>query len=179
MIDLLEFQEKLDVLIIAEFPTVKTHFGIEWTKRRDGQGEAANRVVVCECDDGGSAGSIGIVKHANRVPPDLGVMRQNVEIEVWGYDATQPANSGLQWRAANCLTQAVWRHSQALVRGERHVAPGEVPGIYQVQVRKKVTPTERVLGCKLILSFWIDFSIRDIAPTTVDEPPLEVTAALE
>jgi hypothetical protein len=180
MIDLLDFQERLDALIIAEFPAVKTHFGIEHTYRRDGQGTpTASRVVVCECDDGGSAGSIGVVKHANRAPPDLGVMRQNVEIEVWGYDATEPSNSGLQYRAANCLMQAVWRHSQALIRGERHVAPGEVPGIYQTSVRKKVTPTERVLGCKLILSFWIDFSIRDIAPTTVDEPPLEVTAALE
>jgi hypothetical protein len=180
MIDLLDFQQKLDALIIAEMPTVKTHFGIEYIYRRDGQGEdTANRVVVCECDEGGQAGSIGVVRHANRVPPDLGVQRQSVEIEVWGYDSTQPKNAGLQWRKANCILQAVWRHSQALVRGERHVAPNEVPGIYQATVRKKVSPTERVHGCKLILSFWIDFSVRDIAPTTVEEPPLEIVAEQE
>ena len=180
MIDLLDFQQKLDALIVAEMPMVKTHFGIEHTLRRDGQGEdTANRVVVCECDEGGQAGSIGVVRHANRVPPDLGVQRQTVEIEVWGYDATQPKNSGFQWRAANCLLQAVWRHSQALVRGQRHIAHGEVPGIYQATVRKKPTPTERVHGCKLILSFWIDFSIRDIAPTTTAEPQLSIAAELE
>lgn len=180
MIDLLDFQQKLDVRIVAEMPTVKTHFGIEHIYRRDGQGiPTASRVVVCECDESGQAGSVGVVRHANRVPPDLGVMRQNVEIEVWGYDPTEPANMGLQWRAANCLLQAVWRHAQALVRGECHVAPGEVPGIYQGTVRKKVSPTERAHGCKLILSFWIDFSIRDIAPTTTAEPQLEVAAELE
>lgn len=180
MIDLLDFQQKLDALIVAEMPEVKTHFGIEYTFRRDGQGNpTASRVVVCECDEGGQTGSIGVVRHANRVPPDLGVQRQAVEIEIWGYDATSPANSGIQWRAANCLLQAVWRHSQALVRGEGHVAPNEDPGIYQATVRKKVSPTERVHGCKLILSFWIDFSIRDIAPTTVEEPPLEIKAEQE
>ena len=180
MIDLLDFQQKLDALIVAEMPEVKTHFGIEYTFRRDGQGTpTASRVVVCECDEGGQAGSIGVVRHANRVPPDLGVQRQSVEIEIWGYDASAPSNSGIQWRAANCLLHAVWRHSQALIRGERHVAPNEVPGIYQATVRKKVSPTERVHGCKLILSFWIDFSVRDIAPTTVEEPPLEIVAEVE
>lgn len=180
MIDLLDFQEKLDPLLVSEHPAVKTHFGIEWTKRRDGQGETpSNRVVVCECDEGGSAGSIGVVRHANRTPPDLGVQRQTVEIEVWGYDATAPADSGKQWRAANRLLQATWRHAQALIRSERHVAANEVPGIYQAQVRKKHTPTERVMGCKLILSFWIDFSIRDIAPTTTAEPGVQVTVQKE
>ncbi len=180
MIDLLDFQQKLDALIVAEMPPIKTHFGIEWTKRRDGQGDGtANRVVVCECDESGQAGSIGVVRHANRVPPDLGVQRQYVEIEIWGYDYFNPPDSGMQWRAANCILQAVWRHSQALIRGEKHVAPNEVPGIYQATVRKKVSPTERVHGCKLVLSFWIDFSIRDIAPTTVEEPPLEIKAEQE
>jgi hypothetical protein len=180
MIDLLDFQQKLDALIVAEMPEVRTHFGIEYTFRRDGQGTpTASRVVVCECDEGGQAGSIGVVRHANRVPPDLGVERQLVEIEVWGYDSSAPSDSGLQWRAANNLKRAVWRHSQAIIRGERHVAPNEVPGIYQATVRKKVSPTERVHGCKLILSFWIDFSVRDIAPTTIEEPPLEVAAVLE
>lgn len=180
MIDLLDFQQKLDALLVAEIPTLKTHFGIEHTFRRDGQGTpTASRVVVCECDSSGNAGQIGVVRHANRVPPDLGVQRQTVEIEIWGYDSSAPSNSGIQWRAANCILQAVWRHSQALIRGERHVAAGEVPGIYQASVRKIVQPTERVHGCKLILSFWIDFSIRDIAPETIDEPPLQVAAELE
>ena len=66
--------------------------------------------------------------------------------------------------------------AQAIVRATNHSAPGEQPGIYQARTKAKPTPTERKVGAKSITTFWIDFSIRELEPTTVEKPPLELTA---
>jgi hypothetical protein len=72
--------------------------------------------------------------------------------------------------------QAMWRNTQAIVRANNHSAPGEQPGIYQASTKALPNPTERHVGAKSITTFWIDFAIRELEPTTVEKPPLELTA---
>jgi hypothetical protein len=41
------------------------------------------------------------------------------------------------------------------------------------------SPSERVHGRREQWFFWIDFSVRNIAPTTLEEPDLDVSAEME
>jgi hypothetical protein len=172
-----EFFERLRAAMELEVAGVSVVFGAEFLARRDLQGEPiANRVVVVPHTDGGDIGTIGPPRHTHRVPPDIGIERQWVAIECWAYDTTAPTDRAKQNDAITALRQAMWRNAQAIVRANHHSAPGEVPGIYQASTKAKPNPTERNVGAKSITTFWIDFQIRELEPTTVEEPMLELTA---
>lgn len=180
MIDVVDFTDKLEALILVESPNTKVHFGFEHLHRRDGQGApVANRVVVCPGNEAGDEGEYLVVKHAHRVPPDVMVFRQYVLIECWAFDTTDSTNRRLQHRAMRLLRDMVARHSQFLVLSENHLNQGEPPGIYGSRVKAQPGPTERVAGAKSLWEFWIDFSVRDIAPTSTAEPSLNLTMHME
>jgi hypothetical protein len=177
---LVDFFDKLKAELSIELPAVNTLFGAEYMARRDGQGApTANRVVVAEHDETGEFGTFLPPIHNNRAPPDVGIRRQPVTIEIWGYDGTAPSDKAKQYLALEGLSQAVWRHTQAIIRAEYHVTPnGQIPGFYQIKRKAFPSPSERVHGKREVWSFWIDFMVRDIAPTTLEEPDLEITAEL-
>lgn len=171
------FYELLRDALALEVPGVSVLFGAEFLYRRDLQGEPiANRVVVVPHTVEGDLGTIGPPRHAHRVPADIGVERQWVAIECWAYDSTAPTDRAKQHDALTSLRQATWRNTQAIVRANYHCAPGEVPGIYQAATKALPNPTERNVGAKSRTTFWIDFAIRELEPTTVEQPPLELTA---
>jgi hypothetical protein len=176
-----DFFTKLKAALAIETPTTNVLYGAEATSRRDGQGTpSTNRVVVIPHKPDGTRGQFLVVRHAHRVPADIGVHRRWVTIECWAFDLANPVDRAKQDDAAEILVQAVWRNTQAIVRAEYHSGiPGEVPGFYQVEETTPVAPTERVAGVKVVMVFWIDFAVRELEPTTLDEPGLVVTAELE
>lgn len=176
-----EFYEKLKASLATELPAVNVLFGQEYLFRRDGQGTAtANRVIVAEHDGNGDTGTFLPPIQIHRAPDDVGIDRQNVTIEIWAYDGTASSDAAKQFEALASLRQAVWRHIQAIIRSEYHVTPnGQVPGYLQAKRRMLPTPTERVHGRREQWSFWIDYMVRNIAPTTLEQPDLDVSAELE
>jgi hypothetical protein len=175
-----EFYTKLKAALLIELPVVNTLFGQEYLSRRDGQGTiTANRVVVAEHVDGDTGTFLPPIQ-IHRAPDDVGIDRQSVTIEIWAYDGTAPTDSAKQFEALACLRQAVWRHTQAIIRSEYHVTPnGQVPGYLQIKRKTFPSPSERVHGRREQWFFWIDFAVRDIAPTTLETPDLDVSAELE
>ena len=176
-----EFYTLLKAALAIELPAVNTLLGQEYLFRRDGQGAVtANRVIVAEHDGNGDTGTFLPPIQMHRAPDDVGIDRQMVTIEIWGYDGTAPSDAAKQFEALACLRQAVWRHAQAIIRAEYHVTPnGQPPGFYQMKRKTFPSPSERVHGRREQWSFWIDFSVRDIAPTTLEEPNLDVSAEME
>jgi hypothetical protein len=137
-------------------------------------------VVVAEHDGNGDTGTFLPPIQMHRAPDDVGIDRQNVTIEIWGYDGSVPSDAKKQFEALAFLRQAVWRHTQAIIRAEYHVTPnGQVPGYLQMKRKTFPSPSERVHGRREQWAFWIDFMVRDIAPTTLEEPDLDVSAELE
>lgn len=172
-----EFYTLLRDALAADVDGVSVLFGAEFLGRRDLQGTPiANRVVVVPHTVEGDLGTIGPPRHAHRVPANIGVERQWIAIECWAYDTTAPVDRAKQHDALTALRQAMWRSAQAIVRANNHSAPGEQPGIYQASTKALPNPTERNVGAKSITTFWIDFAIRELEPTTVEKPPLELTA---
>lgn len=179
-----EFYEALKTAIATESPSTSVLFGIEWFNRRDGQGAfTADRVAVAPHKPDGTRGTfLPPSMQPYLAPPSLGIHRRWVAIECWGYDGSAPTDRGRQDDALEWLIQMVWRHSQAIIRSAYHVTPGAVggvPGFYQVEEVAQPSPTERVHGARAIMTFWIDFAVRDIAPTSLEEPDLSVTATME
>ena len=176
---LVDFHVLLKAAIEAELTTTNVVFDAEYFYRKDGQGSiTANRVVVAESPE--DAGTFLPPVILSRAPPEVGIERQNVAIEVWGYDGSAPTDRAKQFIALKALSQCVWRHTQAIIRANYHVTPrGEVPGFYQIKKKPYPLPTERVHGKRELWTFWIDFSVRDIAPTTLDEPDLDMSVQLE
>ena len=175
-----EFHAKLKAALLVELPAVNTLFGQEHLFRRDGQGTiTANRVIVAEHVDGDTGTFLPPIQ-IHRAPDDVGIDRQNVTIEIWGYDGSAPSDSAKQFDALAYLRQRVWCHTQAIIRAEKHVTPnGQVPGYLQMKRKTFPSPSERVHGRREQWFFWIDFSVRDIAPTTLSEPDVDVAAELE
>lgn len=180
---LADFYEALKAALAIESSTTSVLFGAEHLARRDGQGlPTANRVVVVPHDDGGDTGTFLPPSHTHRDPPEVGIDRQNVLIETWAYDGSAPTDRAKQFVALAALRQAVWRNAQAIIRANHHVTPpaiGAVPGYYQARRKALPSPTERVHGMREQMVFWIDFSVRELEPTTLDEPDLTITAELE
>jgi hypothetical protein len=176
VIDVVDFVNKLEALVVAESSGTKVLFDYEHLGRRDNQGTPiANRVVVCPGNEAGVEGECLVVKHAHRVPPDVCVFRQYILIECWAYDGTEPANKRLQVRALQALNKIIRRHTIKLVLSESHITMDEPPGVYNSQFKRDITPTERVVGARNRWEFWIDFEDRDIAPTTAAVPALNLT----
>jgi hypothetical protein len=175
-----EFHALLKAALAIELPAVNVLFGQEHLFRKDGQGTiTANRVVVAEHVDSDTGTFLPPIQ-IHRAPDDVGIDRQNVTIEIWAYDGTAPSDAAKQFEALACLRQAVWRHTQAIIRAEYHVTPnGQAPGFYQMKRKTFPSPSERVHGRREQWFFWIDFSVRDIAPTTLEEPDLDVSAEME
>lgn len=180
---LVDFYEALKAGLNSEAPELSVKFGAEYIFRRDGQGTpTASRVVVAEHDEGGDTGTFLPPSHTHRDPPDVAIDRQTVLIEIWGYDGTAPTDSAKQSVALWALRHAVFRHTQATIRAQYHVTPpaiGSVPGYYEIRRRSPTGPTERVHGKREWWVFWIDFSVRELEPTTLEEPDVTVTPQLE
>lgn len=175
-----DFYALLKTALEAEVEGVSVIFGAEFFARRDLQGAPiANRVVVAPHTSEGDMSTIGPPRHAHRAPPDIGIERRWVAIECWAYDATDANDRAKQDDALTSLRWAMWRNAQAIVRANYHSAPGEVPGIYQATTKAATTPTERVVGAKSVTTFWIDFQIRELEPTTTDNPPLQLTTEVQ
>jgi hypothetical protein len=172
-----DFFLKLKPLLEAEIAGVSVVFGAAHVGRRDNQGDpVANRVVIVPHLIDGTMSTTAPPKHVHRVPRDIGIERRWIVIDCWAYDFLEPENQGLQDEALQCLRQAVWRHTSFLVLSEGHAAMLEPPGIYSAQTKAFPSPSERVLGARSQTQLWIDFAVRLLEPTTVDQPIAEVTA---
>jgi hypothetical protein len=176
-----EFRDKMSAAILLEMPSVSFVSGIKYVYRRDGQGSpTASRVVFVPHKLDGTRGAFLPPIQIHRAPDDVGIRRRWVAFECWAYNSSSPTDPMVQDEALECMMQVVWRNAQKIVRANFHVTPnGQVPGIYQIEDKAEVTPTERVHGARATMQFWIDFSVRDIAPTTLDEPDVDVSAELE
>jgi hypothetical protein len=175
-----EFHTLLKAALAVELPAVNVLFGQKYLFRKDGQGTVtANRVIVAEHVDGDTGTFLPPIQ-IHRAPDDVGIDRQNVTIELWAYDGSASTDSAKQLEALAYLRQAVWRHTQAIIRANYHVTPnGQVPGYLQMKRKMFSTPSEHNHGTREQWFFWIDFSVRDIAPTTLEEPGLDVSAEME
>lgn len=171
MIDLVSLAEGIAVKIAAEGSTANVVFGRGHLIRQDNQGEGtANRVVVAPGDpDGGGWGEIRVptkVPAPNpQVTPAEAIHGELVTVDVWGYDAEDPSDERLQYRALRALWQPVARAIGALIREGGHTSTwwGSTPELLS-------DPRDRRHGERCRIVFAIDFSVR--APT----PAQAVTA---
>ena len=105
---LVDFHALLKAAVETEQPTTNVVFDAEYFYRKDGQGSVtANRVVVAETPE--DAGTFLPPVILSRAPPEVGIERQNVAIEVWAYDGSAPTDKAKQFIALKALAQCVWR----------------------------------------------------------------------
>lgn len=67
----------------------------------------ANRILLVPGDPGGKVGDIEGGKRPGRDPNGLATMVEVATLYLWSYDATDPTDARLQWRAARRLHDVV------------------------------------------------------------------------
>ncbi len=162
MIDLLDFSHKIRASLVAEGCDAKVLFGRSHLARMDNQGSGtANRVVVAPgAPTDGTWGSIEVPTKAHvRAYPGEVKHREQVTVDVWGYDSTAMADEGAQYRALRVLWNRVLRATgQALrVGAHTHTFWGTEPKLMS-------QPADRRHGERAQFTFAIDFDVRSVAP---------------
>lgn len=162
MIDLLDFSDQIRAALVADGSDAKVLFGRSHLSRMDNQGPGtANRVVVAPgAPTEGTWGSIEVPTKAHaRAYPGEAKHREQVTIDVWGYDGTAMADEGVQYRALRVLWNRVLRSIGIALRVGAHTHT-----FWGTEPRLMAQPADRRHGERAQMTFMIDFDVRSVAP---------------